>query len=156
LSDPFVGEIAIFGFNFAPQGWAMCQGQLLPVSQNIALFSLLGNLYGGDGRSNFALPNLQGSAAIGAGQGPGLSSFYLGDSGGEIAIALLPSEMPGHGHGFVASTDGATQQGPAGNLLASAGAPGTPPLPTHEGAAEAGASGKLASIALIQPRRGPA
>src|SRR6266478_3241678 len=78
MSDPFVAEIRMFGFNFAPTGWAQCNGQLLPISQNTALFSLLGTYYGGDGKSNFALPNLQGSCAIGQGQGPGLSPYGLG------------------------------------------------------------------------------
>jgi len=100
MSSPFVAEIRIFPFNFAPRGWAFCNGQLLPLSQNTALFSLLGTTYGGDGRSNFALPNLQGSAAMHPGQGPGLSLRDLGESGGEGAVTLQTTEMPGHPHQF--------------------------------------------------------
>jgi microcystin-dependent protein len=120
MADPFIGQIAIFGFTFAPQGWALCQGQLLPLSQNLALFSILGTQYGGDGKSTFALPDLRGCAAIGAGQGPGLSPYNPGDTGGASTITLIEAEMPNHSHGFAASTDAATKAEPAGNLLASA------------------------------------
>jgi microcystin-dependent protein len=98
MSDPFVAEIRMFGFNFAPTGWAQCNGQLLPLSQNTALFSLLGTFYGGDGKSTFALPNLQGSAAVHQGQGPGLSERFLGEQGGSETVTLLTSEMPLHNH----------------------------------------------------------
>ena len=98
MADPFVAEIRIFPFNFAPKGWAFCNGQLLPLSQNTALFSLLGTTYGGDGKSNFALPNLQGSAPIHAGQGPGLSLYDLGQQGGSETVSLLQSEIPVHPH----------------------------------------------------------
>jgi microcystin-dependent protein len=98
MADPFVAEIRIFPFNFAPKGWAFCQGQLLPLSQNTALFSLLGTVYGGDGKSTFALPNLQGSAAMHPGQGSGLSLRDLGQIGGSETITLLVSEMPVHTH----------------------------------------------------------
>jgi microcystin-dependent protein len=131
--DPFVGQISIFGFNFAPQGWAMCQGQMMPLAQNIALFQILGTMYGGNGRSTFALPNLQGNAAIGAGQAPGLSSYFPGDTGGETAVALLSAEMPSHGHAFVASTAAATAQSPQGNLLARATRPFAPAGSEAEG-----------------------
>ena len=100
MSDPFVAEIRIFGFTFAPTGWAMCNGQIMPISQNTALFSLLGTTYGGDGKSTFALPNLQGSAAMQAGQGQGLSLYDLGQMGGEQFVTLLESEMPSHAHNF--------------------------------------------------------
>jgi microcystin-dependent protein len=96
--DPFVAEIRIFPFNFAPKGWAFCDGQLLPLSQNTALFSLLGTYYGGDGKSNFALPNLQGRAALHQGQGPGLSDHFLGEEAGEDFVTLLDSENPIHTH----------------------------------------------------------
>ncbi len=96
--DPFVAEIRIFPFNFAPKGWAFCDGQLLPLSQNTALFSLLGTTYGGDGKSNFALPDLQGCAPMHPGQGPGLSLHDLGELGGTDSVALLTTEMPVHGH----------------------------------------------------------
>lgn len=98
MSDPFVAEIRIFGFNFAPRGWAMCDGQLLPVSQNTALFSLLGTTYGGDGRTTFALPNLQARAPMQPGQGPGLSHHDLGESGGNESVTLVESEIPSHSH----------------------------------------------------------
>jgi len=96
--DPFVAEIRIFPFNFPPQGWARCDGQLLPLSQNTALFSLLGTTYGGNGQSNFALPDLQGRAPMHPGQGPGLSLHDLGESSGTETVTLLASEMPAHSH----------------------------------------------------------
>src|SRR5512143_2850440 len=98
MSNPFVAEIRIFPTNFAPTGWAFCNGQLMPISQNTALFSLLGTTYGGDGKSNFALPNLQGSAPLQAGQGPGLSLRDLGETGGEETVTLLNTELPAHSH----------------------------------------------------------
>jgi microcystin-dependent protein len=98
MADPFVAEIRIFPFNFAPSGWAFCNGQLLPISQNTALFSLLGTTYGGDGKSNFALPNLQGNSPLAPGQGNGLSLRDLGEVGGEQTLTLLQSEMPAHTH----------------------------------------------------------
>jgi microcystin-dependent protein len=103
MADPFVAEIRIFPFNFAPKGWAFCDGQILPLSQNTALFSLLGTTYGGDGKSNFALPNLQGNAAVHAGQGPGLSPYYLGQTGGSETVTLLQSEIPAHSHAMMAA-----------------------------------------------------
>ena len=103
MSDPFVAEIRIFGFNFAPTGWAQCNGQLLPISQNTALFSLLGTTYGGDGRSTFALPNMQGNAPMHPSQGPGLSLHDLGETGGSETVTLLPSEMPLHNHALLAA-----------------------------------------------------
>jgi len=96
--DPFVAEIRIFPFNFAPKGWAFCDGQILPLSQNTALFSLLGTTYGGDGKSNFALPNMQGNAPMHPGQGPGLSLHDLGETGGSETVTLLQSEIPSHAH----------------------------------------------------------
>jgi microcystin-dependent protein len=126
MSDPFVGQIALFAFQFAPPGWALCQGQLMPISQNIALFGVIGTNYGGDGRSTFALPNLQGRAPVGAGQGPGLSNYFPGESGGEPAVALQSAAMPPHAHGFVASTDAATATSPQNNLLARAVRPSAP------------------------------
>jgi microcystin-dependent protein len=98
MADPFVAEIRIFPFNFAPRGWAWCDGQLMPLSQNTALFSLLGTTYGGNGKSNFALPDLQGRAPMHQGQGPGLSLHDLGETGGSETVTLLESEMPAHAH----------------------------------------------------------
>src|SRR3954468_23712577 len=110
--DPFVAEIRIFGFNFAPKGWAFCDGQLLPLSQNTALFSLLGTYYGGDGKSNFALPNLQGSAPMHWNQGPGLSWHDLGEIGGAETVTLLQSEIPAHNHNFQVSKADAIEPAP--------------------------------------------
>ena len=101
--DPFVAEIRIFPFNFAPKGWAFCDGQILPLSQNTALFSLLGTTYGGDGKSNFALPDMQGNAPMHPGQGPGLSLHDLGETGGSDTVSLLESEIPSHSHPLMAS-----------------------------------------------------
>jgi len=118
MSDQFVAEIRMFAGNFAPKGWALCNGQLLPISQNTALFSLLGTTYGGDGKSTFGLPNLQGSAPMQQGQGPGLSLRDLGEVGGEPAVTLLTTEMSVHTH---SANAGATsdQFSPAGNAWGS-------------------------------------
>lgn len=97
-ADPFVAEICMFPFNFAPKGWAWCDGQLFPISQNTALFSLLGTTYGGDGKSNFALPDFQGRAPMHPGQGPGLSLHDLGETGGVETVTLLDAEIPHHSH----------------------------------------------------------
>ncbi|HEX4245429.1 MAG TPA: tail fiber protein [Acidimicrobiales bacterium] len=118
MTDQFVGEIRAVGFNFAPQGWAQCNGQLLPISQNTALFSLLGTFYGGNGTSNFALPNLQNSTPMDQGNGPGLSSRIIGETAGEAQVTLLPSEMPTHGHPAQAVTAPGNQVGPGGHVTA--------------------------------------
>lgn len=118
--DPFVAEIRIFPFNFAPKGWAFCDGQILPLSQNTALFSLLGTTYGGDGKSNFALPNMQGNVPMHPGQGPGLSLHDLGETGGSDTVTLLESEIPSHSHSVTVSQSDATDQTPA-NLNFAAG-----------------------------------
>ena len=98
MSQPFLGEIRPFGFNFAPVGWATCSGQILPIAQNTALFALLGTTYGGNGQTTFALPNLQGRAPVGAGQGPGLDEYDLGQQGGSTSVTLLLNEIPVHTH----------------------------------------------------------
>ncbi len=105
MADPFVAEIRMFPFNFAPRGWAWCDGQLLPLSQNTALFSLLGTTYGGNGESNFALPDLQGRSPMHPGQGPGLSLHDLGETGGSETVTLLESEIPAHAHTMRAVND---------------------------------------------------
>lgn len=110
--DPFVAEIRIFPFNFAPKGWAWCDGQLLPLSQNTALFSLLGTTYGGNGKSNFALPDLQGRAPMHPGQGPGLSLHDLGETGGSETVSLLESEIPSHAHTYMAQASPADSPTP--------------------------------------------
>jgi microcystin-dependent protein len=113
MADPFVAEIRIFPFNFAPNGWAWCDGQLLPLSQNTALFSLLGTTYGGNGKSNFALPDLQGNAPMFWGQGPGLSLYDLGQTAGSQTVTLLESEIPSHSHGMMAAAQIATSGVPS-------------------------------------------
>jgi microcystin-dependent protein len=118
MADPFVAEIRIFPFNFAPKGWAWCDGMLMPLSQNTALFSLLGTTYGGNGKDNFALPDLQGRAAMHPGEGPGLSLHDLGEQGGSDTVTLLESEIPSHRHTANASQADGTERSPAGQLLA--------------------------------------
>jgi microcystin-dependent protein len=117
MSDPFVAEIRMFGFSFAPKGWAFCDGQLLPISQNTALFSLLGTFYGGDGKVTFALPNLQGSVPIFWGQGSGLSQYFLGQQSGTESVTLLVSEIPVHQHVLRGTVEDATQGSLTANVV---------------------------------------
>jgi microcystin-dependent protein len=98
VSDPFIGEIRLFPYNFAPRGWALCNGQLMSIGQNTALFSLIGTMYGGDGRTTFALPDLRGRVAVSSGQGPGLSTYDVGEAGGAESVTLTEGEMPTHSH----------------------------------------------------------
>ena len=156
--DPFVGQLALFGFPFAPKGWALCQGQLLPIQQNTALFSLLGTTYGGDGRTNFALPDLRGRTAVGAGQGPGLSPYTLGSQQGVEQVQLAAAATPQHTHAFPAFAATATTNAPNGALpaqgVATGGRGGSPvntyapasgaaakPLAAAQAAAAAGGNG---------------
>lgn len=127
MSDPFIGEIRLFGCNFAPRGWEFCDGQLLPISSNSALFSLLGTIYGGDGRTTFALPDLRGRAAIGFGTGPGLTPRAQGQKLGAEGVALNVGQIPSHNHTLAGVTgnatlnavsDGGDDSDPAGNYLA--------------------------------------
>lgn len=118
MSEPFIGEIRPFGFNFAPRGWAQCNGQLLPISQNTALFSILGTTYGGDGKSTFALPNLQGVVPMGNGQGPGLSPRALGQKGGSETVVLTSQQIPPHTHSANCNAGNGNQLAPAGNVWA--------------------------------------
>jgi microcystin-dependent protein len=118
MSEPFLGEIRMFAGNFAPVGWAMCNGQILPISQNTALFSLLGTFYGGNGTATFALPDLRGRVAIHLGQGPGLSPYNQGQIGGVENVTLLSSQMPVHNHLVNAVGSGGNQPSPSGNLPA--------------------------------------
>jgi microcystin-dependent protein len=124
-TEPFIGEVKLFGFNFAPKGYATCQGQILSIAQNTALFSLLGTTYGGNGQTTFGLPDLQGRAAIGQGQGPGLPSYSMGEVGGTVSTSILTSNMPAHVHtlnsvrvNIVASSATATEQSPDSNYPA--------------------------------------
>jgi microcystin-dependent protein len=118
MADPFVAEIRIFPFSFAPKGWAFCDGQLLPLSQNTALFSLIGTYYGGDGKSNFALPDLQGRSPLSQGQGPGLSERFLGEQDGSATVTLQQTEMPLHPHGLMAQNFPASDNVPTAKTLA--------------------------------------
>jgi len=118
MSQPFVGEVRIFAGNFAPLGWALCNGQILAIAQNTALFSLLGTTYGGNGQSTFALPDLRGRVPIQPGQGPGLSSRDLGESGGTESETLLTSEIPSHTHALGVSTANGVSDSPTGRVPA--------------------------------------
>jgi microcystin-dependent protein len=113
-STPFIGQVIPVPYNFAPQGWAFCNGQLLSIAQNTALFSLLGTSFGGDGRSTFGLPNLEGSVAIDAGQGPGLSPYNLGETGGSDSVTLTLNQLASHSHGALAFGRGGDNNSPAG------------------------------------------
>lgn len=118
MADQFVAEIRLFAGNFAPTGWAFCNGQILPIASNTALFSLLGTTYGGNGTTNFALPNLQGCAPMHPGQGPGLSLHNLGETGGAQTVTLSNSEIPAHSHLLNVSSQAGTAMSPSGNYLA--------------------------------------
>lgn len=106
--DPILGEIRLFGFNFAPRGWALCQGQIMSIAQNTALYSLLGTQFGGDGQTTFALPDLRSRVPLGQGQGAGLSNYTVGEMAGTENVTLLSSQMPSHNHMLMGSTDAAT------------------------------------------------
>lgn len=116
MAEPFLGEIRIFAGNYAPRGWAFCQGQLLPIAQNSALFSLLGTAYGGDGRTTFALPNLASRIPVHQGTGPGLSPRPIGQAGGAETVTLSAQEMPGHTHAANCSNTGSNQASPVGSF----------------------------------------
>jgi microcystin-dependent protein len=117
MTTPYIGQLQLFGFNFAPVGWAVCQGQLLPISQNPALFSILGTSFGGNGTTTFGLPNLQGLAAVGAGQGIGLSPYLVGETAGATSVTIDTSTMPMHNHNLMASSATGTTVNVAGNQL---------------------------------------
>ena len=119
MSGPFVGEIRLFAGSFEPVGWMFCRGQILPISQNDVLFQLIGTTYGGDGQSTFALPDLQGRVPLHQGQGSGLSSYTMGETGGVEAVTLTTNQMPVHTHAFVATRSGGTSSNAIGNVLAS-------------------------------------
>jgi microcystin-dependent protein len=120
--EPFIGEIRLVPFNFAPRGWALCAGQMLSISQNTALFSLLGTTYGGDGRTTFALPDLRGRVAVGTGQPAVGSDYPLGATGGQEAVELMTPQLPAHSHPVNASSAAATSKSPAGAYPAGGGA----------------------------------
>ena len=115
MSEPFIGEIRIVGFGYPPRGWAPCNGQLLPIAQNQALFSILGTTYGGNGQTTFALPNLQGRVALSSGQGPGLSNYTLGQSAGGVVVTLNANQIPSHTHQAMGNNTQGTANTPTGN-----------------------------------------
>lgn len=117
-ATPYIGQIMAFGGNYAPQGWALCDGRLLPISENDALFSLIGTTYGGDGQTTFALPDLRGRAALHQGQGPGLSSYSLGQSGGAEAVTLTVGQLPSHSHPVQGNSGPGTSPNPSGAVWA--------------------------------------
>lgn len=118
MSDPYVGEIRLFAGNFAPVGWALCQGQLVAIAENDVLYSLIGTTYGGDGQNTFALPDLRGRVPVHQGQGPGLSQRTMGQTGGTETVTLQSGQTPAHSHPALASTATASLGAPGGNLLA--------------------------------------
>jgi microcystin-dependent protein len=167
MSEPFLGEIRAFGFSFAPRGWMQCNGQILPIAQNTALFSLLGTTYGGNGQTTFALPDLRGRAAVNAGQGPGLSNYALGEVVGTENTTLLTTQMPMHTHAVaatVSASDAAgTEATAAGNVIAvptSAGdaipcyalpASGVTPLAAASISVQIGIAGGSQPVSILQP-----
>lgn len=134
MSEPFIGQISMFAGNFAPRSWAFCDGQLLPISQNQALFSLLGTIYGGDGRTTFALPDLRGRMPMHPGFGPGLSSRSVGEKGGRETVALTPNELPAHDHqvSIPASTQEGESATPTGRFPATGEEPAKPYASTSD------------------------
>lgn len=158
MSEPFIAEIRIFAGNFAPRNWAFCNGQLLPIAQNTALFALIGTIYGGDGRTTLGLPNLQGRAPMHPGSGPGLSPRSLGQRDGAATATLLPAQLPGHRHAVRTSSATAGETAPEGNLLAVAAAdvygPPTAPLKEMSTAALAPAGTGFTAHNNMQPYLG--
>src|SRR5687768_7321762 len=154
MSQPFLGEIRLFPYNFAPRGWAFCNGQILSIAQNTALFSLLGTTYGGNGQTTFALPDLRGRVANSAGQGPGLQNYSLGQVAGAESVTLLASQMPAHTHPFTApcNTDDPNAGSPKNNFPAAVGDPiyATTTNATM-GAGTTGLAGNSQPVSIVQP-----
>jgi microcystin-dependent protein len=157
MAIQYIGEIKLFGFNFAPFGWAMCNGQLLPIAQNTALFSLLGTFYGGDGKSTFALPNLQGRVPLHQGSGAGPSSYFVGEAGGSPEVVLTKDQLAPHNHLVRADAGTATVTSPAGAVLAQTSAPSYAPPPASPAPAVSLAhntvtdTGQGQAVSLLQP-----
>jgi microcystin-dependent protein len=141
MSTPFLGEIKVFACNFAPKGWALCNGQIVSIQQNQALFALLGTTYGGNGTTTFALPNLQGRVPLHFGSGAGLSVYNLGQTGGTESVTLAVNQIPSHNHSVACNTSTASQPNPAGNF------PGTP-FSNTAGIYETSANGTMAANAI--------
>jgi microcystin-dependent protein len=146
MANPFIGEIRLVAFTFAPQGWASCDGQLLPIAQNTALFSLLGTTYGGNGQTTFALPDFRGRVPIHAGQGPGLAAYTQGESAGTEGVTLTTSQIPLHSHQLNASAAEHTSNRPGGRAVARGGAYDAAP-----DGATALHSGSIAGVGGSQP-----
>lgn len=151
MSEPFLGQIQPFGFNFPPRGWATCDGQILPISQNTALFALLGTTYGGDGRTTFALPDLRGRTALHFGSGPGLSPRLMGERSGSESVTLVPGELPPHNHALNAVAEAENENKPQGNLLAAASIYHAPPPDTTLAASAIGLTGEGLPHPNMQP-----
>jgi microcystin-dependent protein len=153
MSDPFIAQIVMFGGNFAPRGWALCDGQLLPIAQNTALFSILGTTYGGDGRTTFGLPDLRGRVPVHPGNGPGLSPYQLGQRGGTESVTLNTTQIPPHSHALSAKGNPANDTNPAGKALGRAAedtyVSGGTPVPMDS--ASIGQAGGGQSHTNIQP-----
>jgi microcystin-dependent protein len=149
MLDPFLGQIVMFAGNFAPTGWALCQGQVLPIAQNTALFSLLGTAYGGDGVNTFALPDLRGRLPIHMGQGPGLTPRQAGDAGGQEAVTLTVQQLPTHTHAVICGAGAANSVSPAGSFWATDPGGNTAPYSNTAGAQMA--SGAIGSAGGNQP-----
>lgn len=155
MSEPFVGEIRMFAGNFAPQGWALCDGQLLAVSQNNALFSLFGTIYGGDGRTTFGLPDLRGRVPIHAGTGPGLSPRQLGQKSGGETATVTANQLPSHTHSWAASGDLAEDGSPAGHTTATLSGSnlygsGTPIVMSSQGTSSTGGGASHSNLMPTQ------
>jgi len=149
MADPFIGEIRAFAFTYAPQYWATCDGQIMNIQQNTALFSIIGNIFGGDGKTNFALPNLSGRAPMDFGAGPGLTVRNWGDKLGDASVALTTSNFPPHSHGFNAATNTtATLTTAANSYLAKAPSSGKPAVTTNSFLPSASAGTQLAADAV--------
>jgi microcystin-dependent protein len=153
VSEPFLGEIRMFTFGFPPAGWALADGQLLPIPQNLALFDLLGNTFGGDGVNNFALPDLRGRMANHQGPGPGLTDRVVGESGGAETVVLSTEQLPNHTHPLVANSAAATIKQPAGAVLAATKAPTYAPSPneTEMNPAAIGHTGSSQPVGVLPP-----
>lgn len=147
--EPFLGQLALFGFNFVPRGWAACNGQLMSIAQNSALFSLLGTTYGGDGVTTFGLPDLRGRLPMNFGQGPGLPDYQIGETGGSPSVALTVANLPSHNHGIVASNALGSSNTPAGNFAA-----GTPVTTPPGGPYAPGGANAAMNPAVVTPTGG--
>lgn len=154
MATPFIAQIVMFGGNFNPRGWAFCSGQIMPIAQNTALFSLLGVTYGGNGQTTFALPDLRSRVPIHAGQGPGLSNYQLGQQGGTESVTLTTNQMPAHNHSAVAhASDGASSNtDPSGNFLAEGNNyTNSTNVQMNAGAVTTGMAGGNQPFSIIQP-----